>query len=149
MLKAIFLILFSITPLLSFASTLSCGGAFVTVSDAPSADEPFFSVAIEGGPVHSNHQFEIQKDYLYLRCEVTSMGKHVVLINHFCGGSGCVGFGNFGIVEVSSGKVLLEPDQPYKGNLEQAKDIMGVDIKPFLCELTTIEICFHSKIELG
>lgn len=149
MLKTICLLFFSVVPMLSFAGTISCGGAFVTVTDAPSAKEPFFSVTIEGYSASREHQFEIQKDYLFLRCEVTSTGNHVILINHFCGGSGCAEFGNFGIIEVRTGKVLLEPNQPFKGNAEHAKKIMGTELKPFTCELKSIEICLHSKIELG
>ena len=135
--------------MLSFANTISCGGTLVTVSDAPSVNEPFFSVNIESNSTSKKYQFEIQKDYLYLRCEVTSLGNHVIFINHFCGGSGCANFGNFGIIEVSTGKVLLEPNQPFKGNAAQAREIMGTELKPFTCELRIVEICLHSKIELG
>ncbi|MEN0035478.1 MAG: hypothetical protein AAGC78_00365 [Cellvibrio sp.] len=149
MLKIISFICLSVIPTLSFADTISCGGKFVIVSDAPSAKEPFFSVAIEGTSTSSTHLFEIQNDFLHLRCEVTSTGRHVILINNFCGGSGCAGFGNFGIIEVSTGKVLLEPNQRYKGNIEQATEIIGTELKPFTCELKSIEICLHSKIELG
>jgi len=149
LLKTIFLLSLSVIPLLSFAETISCDGAFVTVTDAPSAKEPFFNVTIEGYSASRKFQFEIQKDYLFLRCEVTPTGNHVILINHFCGGSGCADFDNFGIIEVRTGKVLLEPNQPFKGNTEQAKAIMGTEPKPFACELKSIEICLHSKIELG
>ena len=85
----------------------------------------------------------------YLRCELTSAGNHVVLINHFCGGSGCTSFGNFGVIDVASGKVLLEPNQRYKGNIESAEEIIGTEIKPFTCDLETLEVCLRSKIELG
>ena len=149
MLKIICLASLALIPILSHADTISCGGKFVTVSDALSAKEPFFSVTIEGGTTSTAHLFEIQNDFLHLRCEVTAAGNHVVLINNFCGGSGCAGFGNFGIIEVNTGKVLLEPNQRYKGNMEQAEEIIGTELKPFTCELKSIEICLHSKIELG
>lgn len=149
LLKIIFFASLSLTSIFSYGDTISCGGKFVSVSDAPSAKEPFFSVTIEGNPTSSTHLFEIQNDSLNLRCEVTSAGNHVVLINHFCGGSGCADFGNFGIIEVGSGKVLLEPNQRYKGNIEKAKEIIGTEIKPFTCELKSVEICLHSRIELG
>lgn len=149
LLRTICLVFLSLLSIYSYADTISCGGKFVTVSDAPSDKEPFFSVTIEGDSASSTHLYEIQNDHLYLRCEVTSSGKHVVLINNFCGGSGCADFGNFGIIEVFSGKVLLEPSQRYKGNIEKAKEIIGTEIKPFTCELKSIEICLYSKIELG
>ncbi|HEX7764153.1 MAG TPA: hypothetical protein VF433_11160 [Cellvibrio sp.] len=149
MLKSIFLIPLLAVSTLSLADTISCGGKFVSVSDAPSANEPFFSVVIEGDSTSAPYQFEIQKDYLRLRCEVTSTGKHVILINNICGGSGCVEFGNFGIIDIGSGKVLLEPNQPFKGNRDQAEEIIGTELKPFTCEFNSIEVCMHSKIELG
>lgn len=149
MLRVICLFTVSLISIVSYAETISCGGKLISVSDTPSVKEPFFSVTIEGSPTSSIHLFEIQNDFLNVRCEVTSTGNHVVLINHFCGGSGCADFGNFGIIEVSSGKVLLEPSQRYKGNMEQAKEIIGTEIKPFKCELKSIEVCLRSKIELG
>lgn len=149
MLKAIFLLSISAIPTLSFADTISCGEALVTVTDAPSAKEPFFSVTIEGYSTSRKYQFEIQKDYLSLRCEVTSAGNHVVFLNHFCGGSGCADFGNFGIIDVKTGKILLEPDQPFKGNTGKASEIIGTEPKPFTCEPKSMEICLHTKIELG
>lgn len=149
MLRIIFLITLSLTFSLSNAGTISCGGKSVTVIDAPSAKEPFFSVAIDGGATSSTHLFEIQNNFLHLRCEMTSAGNRVVLINNFCGGSGCATFGNFGIIDVSTGKVLLEPNHRYKGNIEKAEEIIGTEIKPFTCEVNTIEICLSSRIELG
>lgn len=57
--------------------------------------------------------------------------------------------GNFGIIDAQTGEILLEPNQPFKGNLEKAKEIMGKEIKPFTCSAESDEICLHSKIELG
>ena len=149
LIRTILLLSLSVISTLSAAESISCGESLVTVSDAPSAREPFFSITIEGKSTTSNHKFEIQKDYLQLRCETTSTGKSVVFINHFCGGSGCADLGNYGIIEASTGKVLLEPNQPFKGNSEQAKEIMGKELKPFSCKEAGTEICMHSKIELG
>jgi hypothetical protein len=110
----------------------------------------FHSVCcIVGKSTSSNHKFEIQKDYLHLRCETTSTGKSVIFINHFCGGSGCADLGNYGIIEANTGKVILEPNEPFKGNAEKAKEIMGKELKPFACKQAGSEICMHSKIELG
>jgi hypothetical protein len=149
LIRAIILFSLSAASTLSLADSISCGDTLVTASDAPSANEPFFSVKIEGKSTTSNHQFEIQKDYLNLRCEITSTGNSVIFINHFCGGSACADFGNFGIIEASTGKVLLEPNQPFKGNAGQAKEIMGKELNPFTCKQEGTEICLHTKIELG
>ena len=149
LIRTILLLSFSVISTLSFAETITCGESLITVSDAPSAREPFFSVTIEGKSTSSSHKFEIQKDYLHLRCETTSTGNPVIFINHFCGGSGCADLGNYGIIEASTGKVLLEPNQPFKGNSEKTKEIMGKELKPFTCKEAGKEICIHSKIELG
>ena len=149
MIRAILLFSLSIASTLSVADSISCGDSLVTVSDASSTKKPFFTVTIEGKSTTSNHQFEIQKDYLHLRCEITSTGKSVIFINHFCGGSGCADLGNYGIIETSTGKFLLEPNQPFKGNTKQAKEIMGKELKPFTCKQVGTEICMYSKIELG
>jgi hypothetical protein len=149
LIKTIFFFILAVVPAFSFAGTLSCGDAAVTVSDATSAKEPFFSVSIKSESINKTHNFEIQKDFLYVRCEKTTTGKSVLFLNHFCGGSGCADFGNFGIIEISTGTILLEPNQPFKGNREKANEIMGKELKAFKCEKESNEICLHSKIELG
>ena len=149
MIKKYFLFALSIIPVFCFADTLSCGGAVVTASDAASAKEPFFNITIKGESTSKTYNFEIQKDFLYIRCEKTTTGKSVLLINHFCGGSGCADFCNFGIIEVNTGSMLLEPNQPFKGNTEKAKTIMGKELKAFTCEKESGEICLHTIIELG
>lgn len=149
MIRAFLLLSLSVASTVSIAESISCGDSLITVFDAPSAKEPFFSVIIEGKSVSSNHKFEIQKDYLQLRCEITSTGASVVLINNFCGGSGCADVGNYGIIEANTGKVLLEPNEPFKGNTEKAKEVMGKELKSFTCDQDGFEICLRSKIELG
>ena len=149
MLKKYFLFALFMTPAFCLADVLSCGGAVVTASDAASAKVPFFNITIKGESINKTYNLEIQKDFLYLRCEKTTTGKSVLLINHFCGGSGCANFGNFGIIEVSTGSMLLEPNQPFKGNAEKAKTIMGKELNTFTCEKESGEICLHTVIELG
>lgn len=133
----------------SFGGALSCGSTAVTILDAPSAKDPYFKVTLKNELINKAYHFEIQKDYLQLRCDKTESGIEVLFINHFCGGSGCADYGNFGIIDVKSGAMLLEPDQPFKGNTQKAKEIMGKEIKNFSCTNEMDEICLHSKIELG
>ena len=133
----------------SFADSLTCGGSVIEVVDAPSSETPYFQLIIKSDLINRNYKFEIQKDHLFVRCEETKKGVQVLLINHFCGGSGCADFGNFGIIEVKSGAIFLEPDQPFNGNKEKAEDIMGRYIMEFTCSADSNEICMRSKIELG
>lgn len=148
-LKAIFLLPLVAISNHSYASSFSCGGTQVTVSDATSDKEPYFTVTLKNKIINKAHKFEIQKDFIHIRCEETSTGKPVVFINHFCGGSGCADLGNYGVIEASSGAVLLEPNQPFKGNQEKAKEVMGKELKKFTCTKESGEICIHSDIILG
>ncbi|MES2826254.1 MAG: hypothetical protein V4732_21855 [Pseudomonadota bacterium] len=134
---------------LATSSSLSCGETNFVIADATSAIDPFFKLTIKNSSLSKSYQFEIQKDYINIRCEKNSKGVFVILVNHFCGGSGCADMGNFGIIDAQTGEMLLEPNQPFKGNLEKAKEIMGKEIKPFACSAESGEVCLHSKIELG
>ncbi|PUA29340.1 MAG: hypothetical protein B0W54_01695 [Cellvibrio sp. 79] len=148
MLKRVLFLPAIVFPPKSFADSLTCGGSVIEVVDAPSAAAPYFQLMIKSDLINRNYKFEIQKDNLFVRCEETKQGVPILLINHFCGGSGCADFGNFGIIEVETGAILLEPDQPFDGNKEKAEEIMGRYIGEFTCSANN-EICMHSKIELG
>lgn len=149
MLKKTFSLLAIIVSTNSFADSLTCGGSVIEVVDAPSSETPYFQLIIKSDLINRNYKFEIQKENLFLRCEEIKNGMQVVLVNHFCGGSGCADFGNFGIIEVETGVILLEPDKPFDGNREKAEEIMDKDIGEFTCSADSNEICVHSKIELG
>lgn len=133
----------------SLADSLSCGETNAVITDAKSKNEAFFNLTLKNNGLNKSYQFDIQKDFIHIRCEKTSAGSFVFLINHFCGGSGCADLGNFGIIEAKTGAILLEPNQPFKGNINMAKQIMGKEIKPFTCSKDSGEICLHSLIELG
>ena len=135
--------------MLSHSESLKCGDTTATVSNAESVNDPFFNLNISNKELSKKYQFEVQKDYFRIRCDRTANGTFVFLILHFCGGSGCTDLYNFGIINAATGAILLEPDQPHKGNAIKANAIMGTQIKPFTCSPDNGEICFFSKIELG
>jgi len=147
-LKAILALFLIAMSLPSFAAALLCGDTAVSVVEPASVGDPYFRVVLKNKAINKIYSYEIQKDYLHLRCDETRTGVKVLFLNHFCGGSGCADYGNFGIVEVKTGSILLEPDQSHDGNLQRAKEIMGKDIKKFSCKESG-EICIHSKVELG
>ena len=62
-----------------------------------------------------------------VRCETTLKGDPVLLINHICGGSGCIE-SNFAIIDMVSLKLLLSADSPKKGNYSTAERILGKKI---------------------
>lgn len=129
------------------AHSLVCANVTVTVSDAPSAAHPFFNLTLQSQLFKKEYLFEIQKDYFRIRCEQTSKKAYVLLINHFCGGTGCRD--NYRIIDVESGDILLEQPLHIINNTNKAVEIMGKEIEPFTCGEGNGEVCLHSKIELG
>lgn len=149
MLKSILALSLIAASVPSFAASLVCGDTTVSVVEPASERDPYFRVMLKNKVIDKTYSYEIQKDYLHLRCDETSAGVTVLFFNHFCGGSGCADYGNFGIIEVKTGAILLEPDQSHDGNLQRAKEIMGKDIRHFSCSKESGEVCIHSKVELG
>ena len=133
----------------TFADSLSCGETNAVVTNATSANEPFFNLTLKNNAIHQSYQFDIQKDSIHIRCDKNAKGNFVFLINHLCSGSGCADLGNFGIIEAKTGTILLKPDKPFVGNVNKAKRILGKEIEPFACSKESGEICLHSSIELG
>ena len=149
MFRVITLFLLSIFAAYASAESIKCGDSEVSITDSVLLSEPFFTLKISNKNLNKSFQFSVEKDYINLRCESKSDGKLVVVILHYCGGSGCNDLGNFGIVELESGNVLLEPDQPFKGNAKKANTIMGKEIKPFSWKPNSGEICIHTQLQLG
>lgn len=149
MLKSILALSLIAASVPSFAASLLCGDTSVSVVEPASVGDPYFRVILANKVINKTYSYEIQKDNLHLRCDETRTGVKVLFFNHFCGGSGCADYGNFGIIEVKTGAIQLEPDQPHEGNLQRAKEIMGKGIKKFSCSTESGEICIHSKVELG
>lgn len=137
---------------------LHCGKADVTLLNSSDIRSPFFvlTVRVLNGQVH--YRYRMDGEYFEIRCETKSDGKKVVLLNHFCGGSGCAD-SNYGIVDSESGNQLLEPTAPSRGNADQASRLLGHPVKPFSCEQYSStssavpdaegEYCFRSPLELG
>lgn len=132
----------------SIANSLSCGNTKAIVKDADSASNPFFTISISNGAVNKSYQFSIENDFINVSCDAKFDGSLVFVIRHFCGGSAC-NENNFGIIDVVSGVLLLEPDDRYKGNVQKANAIMGKEIKPSGWRENNQEIYLRSAIELG
>lgn len=134
---------------LTYADSLSCGETEAIITDAKSSKEAFFNLTLKNNVIDKSYHFDIQKDFIQIRCEKRDTDDFVLLINHICSGSGCADFGNFGIIEAKTGAILLKADQPFSGNLNKAGQILGKEIKPFSCSKDSGEVCLHSSIELG
>ena len=65
------------------------------------------------------------RDYVGLKCEVDMKGRAFVLIQGYCGGSGCHDLDNFYIVAAESLEVLLIPRNRDDMNRQEAARILG------------------------
>lgn len=54
---------------LAASNSLLCGETNVVIADATSAMDPFFKLTIRNSYLVKSYQFEIQKDYIRIRCE--------------------------------------------------------------------------------
>jgi hypothetical protein len=133
----------------SNAAAIPCGGSAVVVADGKALSDPFFTLKISNDKLVKSFRFSVEKDFIKIRCDRKADGLEVVLIVNFCSGSGCADSSNFGIIEASSGNILLKSDQPWKGNAVKANKIMGKEIKPFSCSPDSGEVCLHTKLELS
>jgi hypothetical protein len=65
------------------------------------------------------------RDYVSLKCEVGVKGQRFVVIQGYCGGSGCHDLDNFYIVSTDSLNVLLTPRNRDDMNRQDAARILG------------------------
>lgn len=132
------------------SKALECGNAKITVSPArvQGGDKVLqdFLVNISQHNSTQNFSFSPENDFLQVRCETKWDGDVVILVNHFCGGSGC-SESNFSIIDLKTYKVLLSANARQKGNHSAAESIIGKRLKPFSCERSQGEYCYGAKFE--
>ena len=137
---------------------LRCGNVNVSLFNSPVKGSPFFVLTVQVPSGWKYYPYLMDREYLEMRCETKSNGKKIVLLNHFCGGSGCAE-SNYGIVDAETGKQLLEPGAGFRGNDDRASRLLGHPVKPFSCKTYSTtsagaigvegEYCFRSSQELG
>ena len=135
---------------------LKCGKANVIIYNSDLISSPFFAVNISHSNGVFNQSFSANKEFFEVRCEKGKEEKDYLLINHFCGGSGCAE-SNYAIVDPTTGELLLEPTDIFEGNHSKASSLLGKPIRPFSClkysRTTTSandmnEYCLVSPLEL-
>ncbi|HYR05285.1 MAG TPA: hypothetical protein VEP71_01230 [Gallionella sp.] len=79
-----------------------------------------------------NGKEEITKKFEYIHFFITCLNnpakKPYIIYQAYCSGSGCKDFDNWGIIDPSLMKVLLEPSD---NNHKKAERIFGGKLKPF------------------
>lgn len=128
--KAFWIVVLLLFVPISYAEPIQCGAASFDVAYQPSKRGPFgweqITLTITNGQKKIARNFEWV--HFEVACLTNSMNKPYIVYQAYCGGSGCRDFDNWGIVEPSSLKVLLEPDDY---NHKKAEKIFGGPLKPF------------------
>lgn len=156
---AVLLLCFGVNKgLLAEEVPFRCGNATASLFNSSVKGSPFFVLTVQVSTAWMYYPYLMDREYFEMRCETKSNGKKVILLNHFCGGSGCAE-SNYGIVDAETGKQLLEPGAGFRGNDDRASRLLGHPVKPFSCKWystssTSIagaegEHCFMSRQELG
>ena len=133
-----------------------CGEAKVSLV-LPTEDNSKFNINIKNSTNYLSIDYNDSNEYLMIRCQKDHAGKSMVVVNHICGGSGCVE-SNWSILDPNELKLILASGRPdgsrLKGNHDKAEKIMGLPIKPFSCNnnkgtQNNGEYCIASPIKRG
>jgi hypothetical protein len=162
MLRILFSILITLLPQASFAASVlphdsfTCGASQVEMFNSNDAKQPYFTIKISNTNRSISLNYSVRDEFLFVRCDINTQKQPVVFVQHACGGSGCSEA--FGIIDPQTLQVLLAPSPETKGNISEATEIMGHEIKPFSCKTYSRtsegsqgngEFCYVSPIELG
>lgn len=115
----------------------SCGKTSITLYNGNIPESPFFVITVWNGKSKEYYTYLATSEFLDVRCDNDEKGKDYLLVNHFCGGSGC-SESNYALIDLDSNKEILKASEPYSGNNVKTASILGKTIKPFSCKM-------HSK----
>lgn len=110
-----------------------CGLANVTVSFVRIRPLPGYveaQVTVSRGSSSTVVRVSGARDYIGLRCEASSKGDPHLVIQAYCGGSGCHDLGNFYIVSAMTLEILLVPRTRDDMNRQDAALILGHAVRP-------------------
>jgi hypothetical protein len=129
---------------------LVCGNAKISVSPAKlrGGEQVLqdFLVSVAQPNNTKTFKFSAENDLLQVRCETNRNGEPVLLVNHYCSGSGC-SESNFSIIDLKTYEVLLSANARQKGNHSAAESILGKKLKPFSCGHSQAGSCYAASFE--
>ena len=125
---------------------MRCGDTVITALPAKTkGGETYlrnFKITLSNKYDTKEFEFSPENDFLNLNCFYSATSKFLV-INHFCGGSGCAE-SNYGVVELPSFRVLLTPGNRWRGNESVALTILGTTPPHPNCETkSTTHLCLN------
>ena len=88
------------------------------------------NVTVSRGSLSTVVRVSGARDYIGLRCEASSKGELHLVIQAYCGGSGCHDLDNFYIVSAETLKLLLVPRTRDDMNRQEAASILGHAVLP-------------------
>ena len=110
-----------------------CGPANATVAFVRTGSNPGYieaQVTVSKGSLSTVVRVSGARDYLGLRCEASSKDEPHLVIQAYCGGSGCHDLDNFYIVSAETLKLLLAPRTRDDMNRQEAASILGHAVLP-------------------
>lgn len=127
---------------------MRCGNTVITASPAKvKGGETYlrnFKITLRNDSGEKAFEFNPENDFLHLGC-FRSASSEFLLINHFCGGSGC-SESNYGVVDLSSFRALLMPTNRWKGNASAISALLGVSPpKPDCAIKSPTHLCLRSE----
>ena len=131
-------------------SQMRCGNTVITATAAKvKGGETYvrnFKITLSNNSGAKAFEYSPENEFLHLSC-FRSATSEFLLVNHFCSGSGC-SESNYGIVELPSFRVLLTPDDRWKGNASAASALLGViPLRPNCEAKSPTHLCLHSAQE--
>ncbi len=111
----------------------SCGKTSITLYNGNTAESPFFVITVWNGKSKKYYPFPVTNEFLDVRCEKDKKGKDYLLVNHFCGGSGCAE-SNYALIDLATNKEVLKASEQYNRGNNKAASLLGKTVTPFSCE---------------
>ena len=140
----------SITLVSADDKSLVCGNTKITVSPGRilGGQQILQDFLVNISQPNSTRVFKFspENDFLQLRCETNRNGDIVILVNHYCGGSGCAE-SHYSIIDLKTLRVLLNADARWVGNHSMAETVIGKKLNPFSCENSQHALCYNAIFE--
>ncbi len=129
---------------------MRCANTLITASPAKvKGGEVYlrnFKITLRKGSATKALEFSPENEFLDLSCFESATSRFLV-INHYCGGSGC-SESNYGLVELPSFRVLLMPTDRWKGNASTTSTLIGaLPPKPDCAIKSPMHLCLHIEQE--
>jgi hypothetical protein len=112
---------------------MSCGKSTVAIGFEKDLLEPKLidvTVQVKQGKTQTVFRISAGRDYVGIRCDTGKNGRRYVVVQAYCGGSGCFDLDNFYVISADSLEILLVPESWNSRNRSNAEAILGHEVAP-------------------